>query len=294
MCTFTCAAVLTVLGALSPLSNFIFRLLRGTLGFSKDPRGLLGTCSSGISGLSLVSPSPSIPPSSWEACRSGPGAGLGAASGLLRATGWAGGGAEGCSQRFFRALRLAERREGATPSGAYEKRENSLKRLKKCGTLSFLLATDEANSCSEGGGGVLTAAADCYNWPEGQTAGLSTSRDFVFFFFFFLHSCIPFHTTASSSQGEEGKTQGGGWGGGGCCTIHANKTSNRSATGDHVTSVHFLKCSRAKLKAEARINLSRTCLLISSGKTNTAALKTTKVHAELSSNNRGVRESEEA
>lgn len=121
---------------------------------------------------------------------------------------------------------------------------------------------------------------------RGRRQDCAPAETLVFFFLF--HSCIPFHTTASSSQG---KTQGGG---GGCCAIHAHKTSNCSATGDHVTSVHFLKCNQAELKAEAQINLSRTCLLISSGKTNTAALKTTKVHAELSSNHRGVRESEEA
>lgn len=107
-------------------------------------------------------------------------------------------------------------------------------------------------------------------------------------FFFFFFSTAAFLSTQQLHLPKE-KLRGGG-----CCAIHAHKTSNRSATGDHVTSVHFLKCNRAELKAEARINLSRTCLLISSGKTNTAALKTTKVHAELSSNHRGVRESEEA
>lgn len=136
----------------------------------------------------------------------------------------------------------------------------------------------------------FTAAAGCYNWLEGQTAGLCTSRDFVVFFFSFP-STAAFLSTQQLHLPKERREKLGG----GCCAIHAHKTSNRSATGDHVTSVHFLlKCNRAKLKAEALINLSRTCLLISSGKTNTAALKTTKVHAELSSNNRGVRESEEA
>lgn len=150
-------SVTTLPTASSPFSNFIFRLFSGTRGFSYEAQGLVGTCSSSFSGLSLrVSSSPSIPlgsspldasgaaagfwtrpAASWPPCAvGGPGlfnvglcsaieAGLDRAGGLRRELDWLGGGTEeglswsrfpACSQRFFRALRLADRREGAALS----------------------------------------------------------------------------------------------------------------------------------------------------------------------------------
>lgn len=144
----------------SNFSNLIFRWLSGTLGFSYVAHGLVGTWSSSFSGLPLCdisslsislwsSPSEAVGGCwVWLAARWPPwsvgGAGLftGGQSSLIEAglvsdgglrwkLDWLGGGwteavlswfkFPACSQRFFRALRLLERRGCAPLSKDYEK-----------------------------------------------------------------------------------------------------------------------------------------------------------------------------
>lgn len=152
-----CVTTLPV--ASSPLSNFIFRLFSGTRGFSYEARGLVGTCSSSFSGLSrCVSSCLSIPlcssplgasgatrPAvSWPPWVDGGSglviggqcsvmeAGLDRGGGRERELDWLGGGTDeglfwACSQRFFRALRLPERREEDALSKDCEEDKKRLK-----------------------------------------------------------------------------------------------------------------------------------------------------------------------